>query len=47
MKKKLVLMSMDDKLAVLMLNNPPNNLLNDEFLDSLEQQLFFAKKKWC
>ncbi|MBT3939985.1 MAG: hypothetical protein HOF44_09790 [Pelagibacterales bacterium] len=44
MKKKLVLMSMDEKLAILMLNNPPNNLLNDQFLDSLEQQLLFAEK---
>ena len=29
MKKELVLMSMEDKLAILMLNNSPNNLLND------------------
>ena len=38
MKKELVLMSMEDKLAILMLNNSPNNLLNDEFLDSLENK---------
>ena len=44
MKKELVLMSMDEKLAILMFNNPPNNLLNDQFLDSLEKQLLSAEK---
>ena len=45
MKKELVLMSMEDKLAILMLNNSPNNLLNDEFLDSLENKITLCKKK--
>ena len=44
MKKELVLMSMDEKLAILKFNNPPNNLLNDQFLDSLEKQLLSAEK---
>ena len=45
MKKELVLMTMDDKLAILMLNNSPNNLINDQFLDSLENKLLSAEKK--
>ena len=45
LKKELVLMSMEDKLAILMLNNSPNNLLNDEFLDSLENKITLCKKK--
>ena len=45
MKKELVLMTMEDKLAILMLNNTPNNLLNDEFLDSLENKIALCKKK--
>ena len=45
MKKELILMSMDEKLAILMLNNAPNNLLNDQFLDSLEKKLLSAKKR--
>ena len=44
MKKELVLMTMDDKLAILMLNNSPNNLINDQFLDSLENKLLSAEK---
>ena len=46
MKKELVVMNMDDKLAILMLNNLPNNLLNDQFLDSLEKKITLSKKKW-
>ena len=44
MKKDLVIMSMKEQLAVLMLNNTPNNLLNDQFLDALEKQLSKSKK---
>ena len=44
MKKELVLISMDQELAILKFNNPPNNLLNDKFLDTLEKQLFSAEK---
>ena len=43
MKKELVLMSMEDKLAILMLNNVPNNLLNDKFLDAIERKLILSK----
>ena len=45
MKKELVLMSMEDKLAILMLNNVPNNLLNDKFLDAIEKKLILSKNK--
>ena len=44
MKKDLVIMSMKEQLAVLMLNNTPNNLLNDQFLNALENQLSKSKK---
>tara|TARA_B100000686_G_scaffold327453_1_gene386384 strand:+ start:44 stop:802 length:759 start_codon:yes stop_codon:yes gene_type:complete len=45
MKKELVVLNMDDKLAILMLNNTPNNLLNDQFLDSLEKKIILSIKK--
>ena len=45
MKKELVIMTMEDKLAILMLNNVPNNLLNDKFLDALEKKLILSKNK--
>ena len=45
MKKELILMSMEDKLAILMLNNVPNNLLNDKFLDAIEKKLILSKNK--
>ena len=35
MVTKLVETKMEDGLIILMLNNPPNNLLNNEFLDSI------------
>ena len=39
MVKKLVETKMEDGLVILMLNNPPNNLLNNEFLDSIHKNI--------
>jgi enoyl-CoA hydratase/carnithine racemase len=44
MDEELVLMSMEERLAIIMLNNSPNNLINDDFLNALEKQLLSAKK---
>ena len=35
MKKDLVTMTKEEHLVILMLNNAPNNLLNDQFLNAL------------
>ena len=39
MVTKLVETKMEDGLVILMLNNPPNNLLNNEFLDSIHKNI--------
>ena len=39
MVAKLVETKMEDGLVILMLNNPPNNLLNNEFLDSIHKNI--------
>ncbi len=44
MKKDLVTMTKEEHLVILMLNNAPNNLLNDQFLNALEKQLILSKK---
>ena len=39
MVTKLVETKMEDGLVILMLNNPPNNLLNNEFLDNIHKNI--------
>ena len=44
MKKNLTHLDMQDKLAIIYMNNPPNNLINNQFLDSLQKTINTAKK---
>ena len=39
MKNKLIEIEKDDDLFVIALNNPPNNLLNDEFIDLINKSI--------
>ncbi len=45
MNKNLVGFTKDNQLAILALNNPPNNLLDDHLLDSLEKNIKLAEKE--
>ena len=44
MKKNLTHLDIQDKLAIIYMNNPPNNLINNQFLDSLQKTINTAKK---
>ena len=44
MKNNLIQLEMQDNLAILFMNNPPNNLINNQFLDSLQKNIYDAEK---
>ena len=44
MKNKLIEIEKDDDLFVIALNNPPNNLLNDEFIDLINKSIINSEK---
>ena len=44
MKNKLIEIEKDDDLFVIALNNPPNNLLNDEFIDLINKSILNSEK---
>ena len=45
MQKKMMAMELDNSLAIIFMNNPPNNLINDNFLNTLESALTRAEKR--
>ena len=44
MKKNLTYLDTQDNLAIIYMNNPPNNLINNQFMDSLQKTINEAKK---
>ena len=44
MTRNLLDFTKDNQLAILVLNNPPNNLLNDHLLTSLESNIKIAEE---
>ena len=44
MKKNLTYLDTQDNLAIVYMNNPPNNLINNQFMDSLQKTINEAKK---
>ena len=44
MKKNLTYLDTQDNLAIIYMNNPPNNLINNQFMDSLQKTISEAKK---
>ena len=44
MKNNLIQLELQDNLAIIFMNNPPNNLINNQFLDSL-QKIFMMLRK--
>ena len=44
MVKKLTFLEIKDNLAIIYMNNPPNNLINNQFLDSLQKTIYEAEK---
>ena len=44
MKNSLIQLEVQDNLAILFMNNPPNNLINNQFLDSLQKNIYDAEK---
>ena len=44
MEKKLTFLEIQDNLAIIYMNNPPNNLINNQFLDSLQKTIYEAEK---
>ena len=44
MVKKLTFLEIQDNLAIIYMNNPPNNLINNQFLDSLQKTIYEAEK---
>ena len=44
MNKNLTFLDMQDNLAIIYMNNPPNNLINNQFLDSLQKTINEAIK---
>ena len=44
MKKKITHLDLQDNLAIIYMNNPPNNLINNQFMDSLQKTINDAKK---
>ena len=45
MKSNLIELSLRNNLAIIFINNPPNNLINNQFLDSLQKIIYDAEKK--
>ena len=44
MKNNIIQLELRDNLAILFMNNPPNNLINNKFLDSLQKNIYDAEK---
>ena len=44
MTKRLTFLDIQDNLAIIYMNNPPNNLINNQFLDSLQKTIYEAEK---
>ena len=45
MKNNLIQLNLQDNLAIIYMNNPPNNLINNQFLDSLKKNIYDAEKR--
>ena len=45
MKNNLIQLNLQDNLAIIFMNSPPNNLINNQFLDSLQKNIYDAEKK--
>ena len=45
MKNSLIKLELQDNLAILFMDSPPNNLINNQFLDSLQKNIYAAEKK--
>ena len=44
MKNNIIQLELRDNLAILFMNNPPNNLINNQFLDCLQKNIRDAEK---
>ena len=44
MKNDLIQLDFQDNLAIIYMNSPPNNLINNQFLDSLQKKIYDAEK---
>ena len=45
MKNNLIKLDLQDNLAILFMNSPPNNLISNQFLDSLQKNIYDAAQR--
>ena len=44
-KNNLIQLNLQDNLAIIFMNNPPNNLINNQFLDSCKKIFMMLRRK--